>query len=114
MHMSDGGKSGVIRHPFCSVACAKACGENPRPRSVPAVPYYNKMSKMSKVCGPLASGLCVPSKASSPAPLRAELPKKKKSKKEKGDVMSRGERDAKLYLSPPRTPSDSDSDSDTL
>lgn len=113
MHMSDDGKSGVIRHPFCSVACAKACGENPRPRSVPAVPYYSNVSKISKICGPLTCGLCIPSKASSTVPLYAEQPKKK-AKKEKSGMMSRSERDAKLYWSPPRTPSDSGSDFETL
>ncbi|KAG0239031.1 hypothetical protein BGX31_003095 [Mortierella sp. GBA43] len=26
-----------IRHPYCSIECAKACGENPRVRSDPAL-----------------------------------------------------------------------------
>ncbi|KAG0034902.1 hypothetical protein BGZ81_002309 [Podila clonocystis] len=117
LHLSDDGKSTTIRHPFCSEVCARACGENPRPRSVPMIPY-GKVSKISQVCASLKSGLCVPAKvpSTSHVPLYAKLPKKIKGKHEDGRPVSPscGERDAKLYLTPPRSPSDSGSDSDTL
>ncbi|KAG0099616.1 hypothetical protein BGZ93_006726, partial [Podila epicladia] len=56
-HKNGNGKSPTIRHPFCSVECARACGENPRPRSVPAIAYV----KISKT--PLKNSFCIPAKA---------------------------------------------------
>ncbi|KAF9280785.1 hypothetical protein BGZ74_002523 [Mortierella antarctica] len=118
---ANNGTSAIIRHPFCSEECARACGENPRPRSVPAIPFV-KASKTSQVCGAPLKNLSIPAKGvvspSSPVLLRTDdLPKeRKKGKGEDGTPVSssRGERDAKLYASPPRTPSDSGSDSVTL
>ncbi|KAF9316712.1 hypothetical protein BG003_001679 [Podila horticola] len=112
LHMSYDGKSGTVRHPFCSVVCARACGENPRPRSVPAP--YGQVSKISQVCAPPKSGLCLPAKASTPVP-QCELREKVKKNKSEGTPasFSCGERDAKLHSSLP-TPSDSGSDSDTF
>ncbi|KAF9087044.1 hypothetical protein BGX29_009557 [Mortierella sp. GBA35] len=51
------------RHPFCSVECARACGENPRtpPQAMPirttAVPppAYNTVGKFNKMGGKTAT-----------------------------------------------------------
>ncbi|KAG0334245.1 hypothetical protein BG004_000499 [Podila humilis] len=98
-------KTGYIRHPFCSVSCAKAGGEKPRQRSVPAIPYK----------GPVVNGHPVaPASPASPTPsMLLPVYEEKEKKKRSSSSSSTPPRCVAAYASPPVTPpSNTSSDDD--